>query len=51
VRVVVNDRGPFVDGRILDLSQGAARRLGMIHSGVARVSVRVVGCRRRYGRC
>lgn len=48
VRVVVNDRGPYVDGRTLDLSQGAARRLGMIDEGVARVRTRVVGCRGRY---
>ncbi len=51
VRVIVNDRGPFVPGRVLDLSRGAARRLGMIDEGVARVAIRVVACRRRYGRC
>ena len=34
VEVVVNDRGPFVAGRIADLSLAAARRLGMIADGV-----------------
>lgn len=48
VRVVVNDRGPFVDGRVLDLSQGAARRLGMIDAGVVPVTFTEVGCKRRY---
>ncbi len=37
VEVRVNDRGPFVHGRIIDVSEGAARRLGMIQAGVARV--------------
>jgi|SRR5437016_2957480 len=35
----VNDRGPFVRGRIIDLSVSAARALGMMHAGVAAVSV------------
>jgi rare lipoprotein A len=38
----VNDRGPFVDDRILDVSRGAARRLGFLEAGTARVRVRVV---------
>ena len=37
VLVRVNDRGPFVDGREIDLSYGAARRLDMVQSGTARV--------------
>lgn len=37
--VVINDRGPFVRGRIIDVSAGAADVLGMRHSGVARVRV------------
>lgn len=41
VRVVVNDRGPFVGGRVIDVSRGAARQLGMISSGTARVTVQV----------
>ncbi|WP_291512050.1 SPOR domain-containing protein [Acidithiobacillus sp.] len=39
IEVLVNDRGPFVDGRILDLSYGAARALDMIRSGTAVVRV------------
>ena len=35
----VNDRGPFVDGRIIDLSAGAARKLGFYEQGTARVRV------------
>lgn len=38
----VNDRGPFVDDRILDVSRGAARRLGFLRQGTARVRVEVV---------
>ena len=41
--VRVNDRGPFVDGRIIDLSKGAAEQLGVIRPGVARVRVRYLG--------
>ena len=36
-RVRVNDRGPYVGGRIIDVSEGAARKLGMLSGGVARV--------------
>jgi rare lipoprotein A len=42
VAVRVNDRGPYVRGRILDLSAEAARRLGMLDRGVARVRVEVL---------
>jgi rare lipoprotein A len=42
IRVRINDRGPFVDGRIIDLSRRAARELDMIGSGLARVRVTVV---------
>jgi len=38
----VNDRGPFVDGRIIDLSAGAAKQLGFYKSGTARVLVETV---------
>ena len=34
VEVVVNDRGPFVRGRVADLSEAAARRIGMVADGV-----------------
>jgi rare lipoprotein A len=40
--VRVNDRGPFVEGRIIDLSAGAARRLGFYNRGTARVLVEIV---------
>jgi rare lipoprotein A len=39
VEVRVNDRGPFAHGRILDLSQAAARELDMVRDGTARVRV------------
>ncbi len=39
VRVTVNDRGPFVKNRILDLSYGAARELGFIEQGTVRVKI------------
>ncbi|MBI5136257.1 MAG: septal ring lytic transglycosylase RlpA family protein [Nitrospirae bacterium] len=42
VVVRVTDRGPFVRGRILDLSRGAARQLGAIGPGVVPVTLRVV---------
>jgi rare lipoprotein A len=35
----VNDRGPFVRGRVIDVSTNAARALGIMRSGVIRVSV------------
>jgi rare lipoprotein A len=41
VAVRINDRGPFVRGRIIDLSYGAAKKLGMVSKGVARVRIRV----------
>jgi rare lipoprotein A len=39
----INDRGPFHDGRIIDVSRAAARRLGLIGPGTGRVRVIVVG--------
>ena len=42
VRVRVNDRGPFVGDRILDLSYGAAKKIGMISTGVADVKVKII---------
>ena len=43
VVVTVNDRGPFVRGRVLDLSTGAARAIGLTSAGVGRVTAEVVG--------
>ena len=42
VIVTINDRGPFVRGRVLDLSTGAARALGLTGAGVGRVTAEVV---------
>ncbi len=39
VIVRVNDRGPFIRGRGLDLSYGAAKKIGMVQKGVARVKI------------
>src|SRR5215475_5212414 len=39
VRCRVNDRGPFVRGRVIDVSVSAARALGMMDAGVVRVSL------------
>jgi rare lipoprotein A len=47
VDVVINDRGPYVGGRIIDLSKAAAGKIGMTGQGVARVSMTVVGRWRR----
>ena len=43
VIVRINDRGPFIRGRIIDVSAGAARILRMIHSGVAPVRIEILG--------
>ena len=42
VIVTVNDRGPFVKGRVLDLSTAAARAVGLTSAGVGRVTAEVV---------
>jgi rare lipoprotein A len=42
VDVRINDRGPFVDGRVIDLSRAAAERLGALGEGVVRVSLKVI---------
>ncbi len=42
VIVRVNDRGPFVEGRVIDLSLGAAKELGMIVTGVQEVEITVI---------
>lgn len=41
--VRLNDRGPFVDGRVIDLSKASAIALGTIEGGLARVRVRYIG--------
>ncbi|MGC8503012.1 septal ring lytic transglycosylase RlpA family protein [Desulfurella sp.] len=42
--VKIVDRGPYIKGRILDLSRGAAKELGMINAGVVAVKVYTLGC-------
>jgi rare lipoprotein A len=42
VIVTINDRGPFVRGRVLDLSTGAARAIGLTGAGVGRITAEVV---------
>jgi rare lipoprotein A len=45
----VNDRGPFVKGRIIDLSRRAATELGMLKKGLAKVKVEIVSLPGRSG--
>ena len=47
VVVRINDRGPFVRGRIIDVSLAAARELDMVRSGVARVEVAPLAAREK----
>ena len=42
VIVRINDRGPYIQGRIIDLTVGAARELGTYHRGIARVRIEVL---------
>ena len=43
ILVRINDRGPYVKGRIVDLSHAAARELGMVEDGIAAVQLEVAG--------
>lgn len=43
INVRVNDRGPFVAGRIIDLSYSAAKKLGIVDAGTAKVQVQALG--------
>lgn len=45
VDVVIMDRGPFIRGRIIDVSYAAALKLGMVRYGLVPVSVEVIGRR------
>lgn len=52
VIVRINDRGPFIRGRVIDLTRGAATRIGMVEAGVEQVRVTVVdGPSRLSGGC
>jgi rare lipoprotein A len=42
VKVRINDRGPFVRGRVIDVSRGAAEKIGMLKSGVVPVRLKVI---------
>ena len=42
VIVRVNDRGPFIEGRVIDLSYGAAKEIGMLLTGVQEVECTVI---------
>jgi rare lipoprotein A len=42
VEVVINDRGPYVEGRIIDVSGVAAEKLGLLSKGIAEVSIEVI---------
>ena len=42
VEVRVNDRGPFAKARVIDLSEAAARKIGMIENGTARVRIEIL---------
>lgn len=39
VNVIINDRGPFIEGRIIDLSKAAATELGIIENGIQEVNI------------
>ena len=42
VVVRINDRGPFIRGRIIDLAYGAARTVDLVRSGVAKVRLEIL---------
>ena len=47
VDVRITDRGPFVDGRIIDLSRGAAREIDLLRTGIAKVQLKVIDAPKR----
>jgi rare lipoprotein A (peptidoglycan hydrolase) len=51
VRVEINDCGPYVDGRDIDLSRKAARRLNFVRAGIAPVNIRVLWIPHGAERC
>src|SRR6187402_2889119 len=42
VEIIINDRGPYVDGRIVDVSKAAAEQLGFVNMGLAEVKLEVI---------
>jgi rare lipoprotein A len=51
VVVRINDRGPFVKGRVIDLSRAAARRISLARAGVAKVRIQALSVADRKGGC
>ena len=49
VVVRINDRGPFVKGRVIDLSRAAARKIGLVKKGLTPVKVKVLSVPKRRG--
>ena len=43
VVVRINNRGPYLKDRIIDLSKGAAREIGMLGKGIAKIQLQVLG--------
>ena len=43
VDVTINDRGPFIDGRVIDLSLRAAREIDLVRTGIAPVKLKILG--------
>lgn len=48
VRVRVNDRGPFYSSRMIDLSYGAAKKLGIVKKGIGRIKTEVISTHKQY---
>lgn len=42
VEIIINDRGPYVEGRIVDVSKSAAEKLGFVNQGIAEVKLEVI---------
>jgi rare lipoprotein A len=42
VVVRINDRGPFIKGRVIDVSKAAAQNIGMVSSGTAQVCYQII---------
>jgi rare lipoprotein A len=50
IKVRINDRGPFVTGRVIDLSYTGARKVDMVGAGTARVRIRALGAATEFDR-
>ena len=48
IKVTINDRGPYVRGRIIDLSYTAAKKIGIVETGTARVRIKTLGRDAKY---